>query len=131
MLCREDGRESGLEWNRALYNGRGQVYDVIAGTFLVVGVDGDRIASLPDDLANKYNRRFQTIEIYAQVGERTVMFQVPQDNLADLSNRDLDSILRAKMEKRPSLRDRLNAAKEECAAQAAPERDLSHARPER
>ena len=131
VLCREDGRESGLEWNRALYNGRGQVYDVIAGTFLVAGMDGNKIASLPDDLANKYNRRFQTIEVYAQVGERTVMFQVPQDNLADLSNRDLDSILRAKLEKRPSLRDRLNAAKEECAAQTAPEKNISHTGPER
>ena len=131
VLCREDGRESGLEWNRALYNGRGQVYDVIAGTFLVAGMDGDKITSLPDDLANKYNRRFQTIEVYAQVGDRTVMFQVPQDNLSDFSDRDLDSILRAKLEKRPSLRDRLNAAKEECVAQAAPERDLSHAGPER
>lgn len=101
VLCQEDGRESGLEWNRALYNGRGQVYDVIAGTFLVAGIDGDKIASLPDDLANKYNRRFQTIEVYAQVGERTVMFQVPQDNLSDLSDRDLDSILRAKLENAP------------------------------
>lgn len=131
VLCREDSRESGLEWNRALYNGRGQVYDVIAGTFLVAGMDGDKITSLPDDLANKYNRRFQTIEVYAQVGERTVMFQVPQDNLADLSNRDLDSILRTKLEKRPSLRDRLNAAKEECAAQTAPERNISRTGPER
>ena len=131
LLCREGGRESGLEWNRALYNGRGQVYDVIAGTFLVAGMDGDKITSLPDDLANKYNRRFQTIEVYAQVGDRTVMFQVPQDNLADLSNRDLDSILRAKLEKRPSLRERLNDAKEECAAQVAPERELSHSGPER
>ena len=94
-------------------------------------MDGDKITSLPDDLANKYNRRFQTIEVYAQVGYRTVMFQVPQDNLSDLSDRDLDSILRAKLEKRPSLRDRLNDAKEECAAQAAQERDLSHAGPER
>ena len=59
------------------------------------------------------------------------MFQVPQDNLADLSNRDLDSILRAKMEKRPSLRDRLNAAKEECAAQTAPEKNISRTGPER
>lgn len=131
LLCREGGRESGLEWNRALYNGRGQVYDVIAGTFLVAGMDGDKITSLPDDLANKYNHRFQTIEVYAQVGDRTVMFQVPQDNLSDLSDRDLDSILRAKLEKRPSLRDRLNAAKEECDAQTAPERDLSHTGPER
>ena len=104
---------------------------MIAGTFLVAGMDGNKIASLPDDLANKYNRRFQTIEVYAQVGERTVMFQVPQDNLADLSNRDLDSILRAKLEKRPSLRDRLNAAKEECAAQTAPEKNISHTGPER
>ena len=131
MLCQEGGRECGLEWNRALYNGRGQVYDVIAGTFLVAGMDGDNIVSLPDDLVNKYSRRFQTIEVYAQVGERTVMFQVPQDNLSDFSDRDLDSILRAKLEKRPSLRERLNDAKEECAAQVAPERDLSHSGPER
>ena len=94
-------------------------------------MDGDKITSLPDDLANKYNRRFQTIEVYAQVGDRTVMFQVPQDNLSDLSDRDLDSILRTKLEKRPSLRDRLNAAKEECVAQAAPEKNISHTGPER
>ena len=52
-------------------------------------------------------------------------------NLADLSNRDLDSILRAKLEKRPSLRDRLNAAKEECVALAASEKNISHTEPER
>ena len=51
-------------------------------------------------------------------------------NLADLSNRDLDSILRAKLKKRPSLRDRMNAAKEKCAALAAPEKNISHTGPE-
>ena len=39
--------------------------------------------------------------------------------------------VRAKLEKRPSLRDRLNAAKEECAAQVAPEKDISRTGPER
>ena len=90
-----------------------------------------QLTEIAKGAASPDNRRFQTIEVYAQVGDRTVMFQVPQDNLADLSNRDLDSILRAKLEKRPSLRDRLNAAKEECVAQAAPEKNISRTGPER
>lgn len=94
--------------------------------------DGEQdMRAIAASIANKYNRRFQTIEVYAQVGDRTVMFQVPKDNLSDLSDRDLDSILRAKFEKRPSLRDRLNAAKEECAAQAALEKNISRTGPER
>ena len=38
ILLNGNGKFEGLPLNRALYDDRGQVYDAIAGTFLVVGL---------------------------------------------------------------------------------------------
>ena len=130
VVCNDDARAQGQELNRALYNGEGRIYDVIPGTFVITGLSEDSFASLPDDLAEKFTRRFQTIEVYAQVGNRTVMFQVPQDNLADLSNRDLDSIIQSRLDRKPSIRDRLEAAKKDCAAKPSVEHTLKYSDPE-
>lgn len=121
LICSDEGRNMGLELNRALYDSRGQVYDVIPGTFVVAGLGNDNFTSLSEDLIEKYSRRFQTIEVYAQVGNRTVMFQVPQDT-ADLSDQCWDSVIRDKLGRKPSIRERLAAAKEECAGKSTPER---------
>lgn len=121
LICNDEGRNMGLELNRALYNGMGQVYDVIPGTFVIAGLTDDSFTSLPDDMIEKYSRRFQTIEVYAQVGNRTVMFQVPQDT-AELSDQCWDSVIRDKLGQKPSIRERLAAAKEECAGKPTPER---------
>ena len=121
LICNDEGRNMGLELNRALYDGRGQVYDVIPGTFVIAGLADDSFTSLPEDMIEKYSRRFQTIEVYAQVGNRTVMFQVPQDT-AELSDQCWDSVIRDKLGQKPSIRDKLAAAKEECAGKSSPER---------
>ncbi len=121
LICNDEGRNMGLELNRALYDGRGQVYDVIPGTFIIAGLNDDSFTSLPEDMIEKYSRRFQTIEVYAQVGNRTVMFQVPQDTV-ELSDQCWDSVIRDKLGQKPSIRDRLAAAKEECAGKSSPER---------
>lgn len=121
LICNGEGRNMGLELNRALYNGMGQAYDVIPGTFVIAGVGDDRFTSLPEDMVEKYSRRFQTIEVYAQVGNRMLMFQVPQDT-AELSDQCWDSVIRDKLGQKPSIREKLAAAKEECAGKPSPER---------
>lgn len=121
LICNDEGRNMGLELNRALYDSQGKVYDVIPGTFVIAGLDDDNFTSLPEDMIEKYSRRFQTIEVYAQVGNRTVMFQVPQDTV-ELSDQRIDSVIRDKLGQKPSIRDRLAAAKEECAGKSSPER---------
>lgn len=121
LICNDEGRNMGLELNRALYDGQGQVYDVIPDTFVIAGLNDDSFTSLPEDMVEKYSRRFQTIEVYAQVGNRTVMFQVPQDTV-ELSDQCWDSVIRDKLGHKPSIRDRLAAAKEECAGKSSPER---------
>ena len=121
LICNEEGRNMGLELNRALYNGMGQVYDVIPGTFVIAGLTDDSFTSLSEDMIEKYSRRFQTIEVYTQVGNRTVMFQVPQDT-AELSDQCWDSVIREELGQKPSIRESLAAAKEECAGKSSPER---------
>lgn len=46
ILLNGNGKFEGLPLNRALYDDRGQVYDAIAGTFLVVGLTEDDFTSL-------------------------------------------------------------------------------------
>lgn len=121
LICNDEGRNMGLELNRALYDGRGQVYDVVPGTFVIAGLGDGCFTSLPEDMIEKYAQRFQTIEVYAQVGNRTVMFQVPQ-YAPELADQCWDKVIQDKLNRKPSIRDKLAAAKQECTAKPSPER---------
>ena len=121
LICNDEGRSMGLELNRALYDGRGQVYDVVPGTFVIAGLGDGCFASLPEDMIEKYAQRFQTIEVYAQVGNRTVMFQVPQ-YAPELGDQCWNQVIQDKLNRKPSIRDKLAAAKNECANQPSQER---------
>jgi len=121
LICNDDGRNMGLELNRALYDGRGQVYDVVPGTFVIAGLGDGCFTSLPEDMIEKFAQRFQTIEVYAQVGNRTVMFQVPQ-YAPELGDQCWDQVIQDKLNRKPSIRDKLAAAKNECAERPSQER---------
>lgn len=121
LICNDEGRNMGLELNRALYDGRGQVYDVVPGTFVITGLGDGCFTSLPEDMIEKYAQRFQTIEVYAQVGNRTVMFQVPQ-YAPELGDQCWDQVIQDKLHRKPSIRDKLAAAKNECLERPSQER---------
>lgn len=121
LIYNDDAKDMGMELNRALYDGRGKIYDVVPGTFVIAGLGESCFTSLPEDLAEKFARRFQTIEVYAQVGNRTVMFQVPQDT-PELSDQCWDSVIADKLGQKPSIRDKLATMKQECAARPSQER---------
>lgn len=121
LIYNDEAKNMGMELNRALYDGRGKIYDVVPGTFVIAGLGESCFTSLPEDLAEKFSRRFQTIEVYAQVGNRTVMFQVPQDT-PELSDQCWDSVIADKLGQKPSIRDKLATMKQECAARPSQER---------
>ena len=121
LIYNDEAKNMGMELNRALYDGRGKIYDVVPGTFVIAGLGESCFTSLPEDLADKFTRRFQTIEVYAQVGNRTVMFQVPQDT-PELSDQCWDSVIADKLGQKPSIRDKLATMKQECAARPSQER---------
>lgn len=64
LICNEEGKINGELLNRALYDEEGRMYDIIAGTFLIVGLTEDNFGSLSDELINKYKTMFKRPEIW-------------------------------------------------------------------
>ena len=73
LICNEEGKLMGLDLNRALRDEDGHIYDILAGTFLVVGLGDEDFTSLPDDLMEKFEQKFHTPEEFFQVGNRLIV----------------------------------------------------------
>lgn len=58
IICNEEGKLLGLPLNRAIRTEEGNVLDIIAGNFLVVGYDECDFVSLSDEQADKYEKLF-------------------------------------------------------------------------
>ena len=79
IVCNDEGKLLGLPMNRALRDEHGQTYDVIAGTFLVVGLGEEDFASLSPELAQKYEQHFHQPEIFVKLGSRLVILPTPDE----------------------------------------------------
>ena len=64
IICNEEGKLLGLKSNRALYDDDGKIYDVISGTFLVVGLGDEDFTSLNDNQIDKFSEMFKSPEIF-------------------------------------------------------------------
>ena len=58
IICNEEGKLQGLEGNRRIHDGM----SIIAGTFFVVGDDGENFRSLTESEVTRYMDRFQNPE---------------------------------------------------------------------
>ena len=59
VICNDEGKLLGLPWNRPLFDEDGNIYDILVGTFLVVGLTKDDFCSLTDELIQKYTEVFR------------------------------------------------------------------------
>ncbi len=64
LVCNEEGKLEGLPLNRAIYGENGEMVDIIAGAFLIVGLSEDNFAELPNELAEKYTKLFESPEVF-------------------------------------------------------------------
>lgn len=60
IILNEEGKLMGLEGNRALGG------DILVGSFLIAGTDGENFASLPRESMELYKERFWEVEQYTQ-----------------------------------------------------------------
>lgn len=88
MLCGEqhnvyndDGKLMGLPLNRALRDESGEAYDVVAGTFLVVGLGEEDFAALSPELTQKYEELFHQPETFMRLGRQMLVLPVPDENV--------------------------------------------------
>lgn len=76
IVCNEEGKLMGLEYNRALRNETGAIYDILCGPFFVCGLGEYDFASLPDDLMETYYKLFEHPALFVMVGGNLVVMRV-------------------------------------------------------
>lgn len=153
LVLNDEGKLIGLDLNRSLRDEHGEIYDIVAGTFLVVGLGPESFASLPPDMIQKYTEQFKRQELFASINGQIVSVPVEPENplrTAEMTLEDdygmIDGIInngrrgeeleeaqaearRTTPEKKPSIRERLEDAKRECAERKGPEKPTPQKKP--
>lgn len=153
LVLNDEGKLIGLDLNRSLRDEHGEIYDIVAGTFLVVGLGPESFASLPPDMIQKYTEHFKRPELFASINGQIVSVPVEPENplrTAEMTLEDdygmIDGIInngrrgeeldkakaearRTTPEKKPSIRERLEDAKRECAERKSPDKPAPQKKP--
>ena len=73
VLVDEDGKFQGYLPNRVLFDEDDEPYDLLVGTFLIVGLTEDDFGSLSDELAEKYLEKFRYPERFLRLPDGHVL----------------------------------------------------------
>lgn len=146
LVLNDEGKLIGLDLNRSLRDEHGEIYDIVAGTFLVVGLGEESFTSLPPELAQKYMEHFKQPEQFINLNGQIVALPMEPENplrTAEMTLEDdygmIDGIInngrrgeelekaqaearRTTPEKKPSIRERLEDAKRECGERKPPDK---------
>ena len=70
IVCNEEGKINGLPLNRAVYAdpNRGEMLDIIAGTFFVCDCSGENFGGLSPDQLRRYTELFKSPERFFRAG---------------------------------------------------------------
>ena len=153
LVLNDEGKLIGLDLNRSLRDEHGEIYDIVAGTFLVVGLGPESFSSLSPDMIQKYTEQFKRPELFASINGQIVSVPVEPENplrTAEMTLEDdygmIDGIInngrrgeelekaqaeacRTTPEKKPSIRERLEDAKRKCVERKGPEKPAPQKKP--
>lgn len=90
IVCNEEGKLNGMELNRALRDEDGEVCDVIAGPFLIVGLGDEDFTSLSDDLIEKYRDIFAQPEVFIRTNSGLLVLPYVTDEFTFSSGGEME-----------------------------------------
>ena len=79
LVMHDEGKLVGKELNRALRDDDGDIYDIIAGDFLVVGLGEDDFCSLSPELMKQFEEHFHQPETFVRMGRSIMALPLPDD----------------------------------------------------
>lgn len=79
IILNESGKINGLPLNRAIYTEDGDMQDIYAGDFLVVGLTEDDFGSLTSEQMQKFEERFHQPQMFVRMGRSIMAIPVPDD----------------------------------------------------
>ena len=81
LVMDEEAKLTGKDLNRALRDEDGDMYDIIAGDFLVVGLGEEDFSSLSPELMKKFEERFHQPEMFVRMGRSIMAMPLPDDKV--------------------------------------------------
>lgn len=81
LVMNEEGKINGSELNRSLKTEDGELYDIIAGNFLVTGLTEDDFGSLSPELMDKFEKHFHQPEMFVRMGRSIMAMPLPDDKV--------------------------------------------------
>ena len=79
LVMHDEGKIMGKDLNRALRDGDGEIYDIIAGDFLVVGLGEEDFSSLSPELMKQFEEHFHQPETFVRMGRSIMALPLPDD----------------------------------------------------
>ena len=73
IVCNEEGKLRGLPSNRPLLGPSGQPYDILCGTFFIVGVQGENFASLTDEQIGRFSSMYDGMMLRTAEDRKSVV----------------------------------------------------------
>ncbi|MGN0314215.1 MAG: DUF3846 domain-containing protein [Fusicatenibacter sp.] len=81
IICNDEGKFNGSELNRCLRDEDGQIYDIVAGDFLITGLTEDNFGSLSPELMQKFEKMFHQPEMFVKMGRSIMTLPIPDDRV--------------------------------------------------
>lgn len=81
IICDEEAKLKGSELNRVLRDEDGKIYDVIAGTFLVVGLGEEDFSSLTPEHAKQFKEKIDTPEMFMRLNGKLVVIPMEEEKV--------------------------------------------------
>jgi len=91
LVMNEEGKLDGLPLNRALRDDNGEIYDVVAGSFLVVGLTDEDFGSLTPDQMKTFEEKFHSPEVFVRMGRGIMAVPLPDEKVEKPQDKKLDA----------------------------------------
>ena len=75
------GTPACLPLNRALRDADGDIYDIVAGNFFIVGLGESDFTDLPRELAERFAEQFRQPEMFMRVDDKIVAAPMPDEQV--------------------------------------------------
>lgn len=79
IILNAEGKINGLPLNRAMRSENGELYDIYAGPFMVVGLTEDDFGSLTPKQMEKYEDFFHTPEMFVKMGKGLMVLPMSEE----------------------------------------------------
>ena len=98
IICDEEAKLKGSELNRVLRDEDGKIYDVIAGTFLIVGLGEDDFTSLTPEHMKQFKEKFDTPEMFMRINGKLVVLPMEDERVKAKKPSVLQKLKEAKVD---------------------------------